>query len=76
MRPGVNAEIRESKRILKICMPQQIIDLPIFVAPLIKQILSKKEISVSSIQDVGIAEQKIQLLKRLITQGLIEIVAP
>jgi ribosomal protein L16 Arg81 hydroxylase len=76
MRSGVNAKIRESKRILKICMPQQIIDLPIFVSPLVKQVLSKEEIAVSSIQGIGTTEQKIQLLKRLITQGLIEIVKP
>jgi ribosomal protein L16 Arg81 hydroxylase len=75
MRAGVNAELKEGKRILKICMPQQIINLPIFLKPLIVQLLSNKEIRVSDVNEITDLQQRLKILKQLITKGFLEIVS-
>lgn len=76
MRPGVRAEIKAGKRAIKIIMPQQVISLPVFLTPLVNDILAKREILVSSIKNAGVNPQKSQVLNRLIVQGLIEVVEP
>lgn len=74
MRAGVNVELKEGKRVLKIFMPQQIINLPIFLKPLIVQLLSNKEIRVSDINEITDFQQRVKILKQLITNGFLEIV--
>lgn len=75
MRDGLIAELKEVKRILKIVMPRQIIDVPIFLKPLIVRLLNSEEIIVSDIKEMGSPEKRNVLLKRLIAQGFLEVVA-
>lgn len=75
MRTGINAELKEGKRILKICMPQQMINLPIFLKPLVAQLFNLEEIRVSEIKEIEDLSQRMKILKQLLTKGFIELVA-
>jgi hypothetical protein len=73
LRPGLNPKLKEGKRVLKIFIPQQIIDLPIFISPLIKRLLKEEEVEVSKIETIGNNDQKLKILKLLISKGFLEI---
>ena len=73
LRRGVCVRLTKSQKILTIHMPQQNIQLPLFMSPFIEAVLEQKEIQLVSIKEIENAVQRVALIRKLIIKGFLEV---